>query len=65
VALDHGERAVEEVGRREALGHDVAGLHQLERHLEGVGVDQPAPDDDAVLHEDVALDHLLDARPQV
>ena len=36
-ALDHGDGAVLEVSRGEALGDHVAGLHQLEAELEGVG----------------------------
>jgi hypothetical protein len=65
VALDYRQRPVHEVGGGEALGHDVAGLHQLERHLEGVGVDEAATDDHAVLHEDVALDELFDERAKL
>ena len=58
MALDNRQRAVQKIRRRKALGDDVARLHQLQRHLISVGVEQAASDDDAVLHEDVTLDQL-------
>ena len=61
-AFDDGERAVEKVGRRETLGDDVARLHQLERELVRIAVVHPASDDDAVFHERISLDEILDLR---
>ena len=64
-AFDDGERAVEKVGRRETLGDDVARLHQLERELVRIAVVHPASDDDAVFHERISLDEILNLRFQL
>ncbi len=46
---------MQQVGARKALGYHVAGLHQLQRKLEGAGVVQAAAQHDGVLHEPIAL----------
>ena len=56
--------AVQKIGGRKALGHHVAGLHQLQRHFEGVGVIQAAADHHGMAHEAVALAERVDLRLQ-
>ena len=60
ILLDQGDGAVQEIGGGEALGHHVAGLHQLQRHFEGVGVVQAAPHHHGMAHEAVALGEGVD-----
>src|SRR5215213_11930155 len=58
MSFDHRQWTMQEVCRRESLRDDVTGLHQLQSQLVRVCVSEAAADDDAVFHEDVALDEL-------
>ncbi len=53
---------MQQVGARESLSHDIAGLHQLESELEGIGVVQPAAYYQRVIHEAVSFGAARDFR---
>ena len=51
---------MKEIGRRKSLGDHVAGFHQLDRKLVGIGIVEPAPHHHTVVHKPIALHHGLD-----
>ena len=58
--VDQRDRTVHEIGGREALGADQAGLGQFQRHFRGGTMIVAASDDDAIGHVLVSAYKLLD-----
>ena len=54
------DRAVQKIGRGKPLRHHVAGLHQLQRELEGIGIIQAAAHHHRRAHVPVALRERAD-----